>query len=94
LAGCEWIPAAVRVVAWALLLASAGVAAAYGVGGARQRVKNRDRDRQAEEAERLIGENRLTIAQLVRNNAGHESVALDAEIRAAPRRPDLSAGSA
>jgi len=70
----------VRVVAWALLLASAGVAAGYGVGGARQRVKSRDRDRQAEEAERLIGENRLTIAQLVRNNAGHESVALDAEI--------------
>jgi hypothetical protein len=71
---------AVRVVAWALLLVSAGVAAAYGVGGTREQVKNRDRDRQAEESERLISENRLVIAQLVRNNAGHESVALDAEI--------------
>ncbi len=71
---------AVRVVAWALLLVSGGVAAAYGVGGTRERVKNRDRDRQAQESERLMGENRLAIAQLIRNNAGHESVALDAEI--------------
>jgi hypothetical protein len=71
---------AVRAVAWLLLLASAGVAASYGVGGAREQVKNRDRDRQAEESRRLINQNRLTIAQLVRNNEGHEDIALDAEI--------------
>lgn len=71
---------AVRMVAWALLFASAGVAAAYGVGGTREQVKNRDRDRQAEETRRLIDEHRLTIAQLVRNNEGHEIAALDAEI--------------
>jgi hypothetical protein len=71
---------AIRVVAWGLLLASAGVVAAYGVGGTRERVKNRDRDRQQEEARRLIDGHRLAIAQLVRNNEGHESAVLDAEI--------------
>ena len=71
---------AVRVVAWGLLLASAGVAAAYGIGGTREQAKNRDRDRQQAETRRLIDEHRLTIAQLVRNNEGRESAMLDAEI--------------
>ena len=71
---------AVRAVAWGLLLASVGVAAAYGVGGTREQVKNRDRDRQQQETRQLIDEHRLTIAQLVRNNEGRESAVLDAEI--------------
>ena len=69
-----------RIAAWLLLLASAGVAASFGVGGTRERAKNRDRDQQQVEQERRIAENRRAIELLLRDNQGREGAALDAEI--------------
>lgn len=71
---------AARAAGWLCLLASVGVAIGFYVGGIQEQVKNRVRDRQQVENSRLIDENRLRIAQLLRDNEGHEGAALDAEL--------------
>jgi len=74
--------AANRVVAFLCLLAAVGLTGQMGVGGIQERAKNDDRDRQQAESVRLMDLHRIEIARIVREHAGNESAALDAEIEA------------
>jgi hypothetical protein len=69
-----------RVFAWLCLVASVGVAVLFGVGGIQERRKNTSRDRLQVEYRGSIDENRLRIAQLIRENPGNEIATLDGEI--------------
>jgi hypothetical protein len=69
-----------RAAAWICLLASVGVVLMELVGGIQEQRKNESRDRQQAEVQEAIRENRMGIARLIRENPGHESAVLDAEI--------------
>ena len=69
-----------RAAAWLPLLASVGIVVSFCVGGLQEREKNASRDRLQAEYRRLIDENHLKIAQLIRENPGNEIAALDTEI--------------
>jgi hypothetical protein len=70
----------VRALAWLCLFAGGGVTIAYGLGGIRERMMNRDRDRAEVESRRLMEENRRKIAELVRVDVRLSGAVLDAEI--------------
>ena len=69
-----------RAAAWLCILASVGLPVVLVTGGFREQAKNRERDRKYADDSRRMGENRASIRELVRQNPGRETAALEAEI--------------
>jgi len=74
----------ISAAGWLCLLASLAFPVALIYGGIRLQQKNRARDREQAENLRRIGQNTATIRQLLRENPGSETAALETEIAKHP----------
>jgi hypothetical protein len=73
-------PPALRWFAWLFLVGALGLPALTGVGGMKERIRNRERDRKWVEEGRRIEENRTKIAALVQQNGERAGLVLNNEI--------------